>query len=259
MKYSPSEIILSALLLVLPFWYDLSIASKTDLSKLLFMNLMVSTILIIWITRVISAKTKLFIGKVGVILLLFFISGVISTLLSIHRPISLYGTYMRYQGLITNITYLILYLSFVNLVTNTSLLINAIILAGCGSSIYGICQAFGKDPIGWYDFGDRVSAIFGNPVFLAAYLAMVSPLAFSMAIKEKSKTKRWLYISSSILIFCGLLFTRTRAGILAVFFAIGLICFFSQKKILKNIAPTLSVFLLIFIASNFYQKTAIIG
>jgi len=166
---------------------------------------------------------------------------------------------MRYQGLITNLTYLILYLSVVNLVTNTSLIINATILAGCGSSIYGICQAFGKDPIGWFDFGDRVSAIFGNPVFLAAYLAMTSPLAFSMAFKEKSKTKRWLYISGAIIIFCGLLFTRTRAGILAFFFAMGLICLFAQKKTLKNIAPTLLVFLIIFIASNFYQKTNITG
>jgi tetratricopeptide (TPR) repeat protein len=165
---------------------------------------------------------------------------------------------MRYQGLITNITYLILYLSIINLVTNTSLIINSGILGGCGSSIYGICQAFGKDPIGWFDFGNRVSAVFGNPVFLAAYLAMTSPLAFSMAIKENSKTKRWLYILASILIFCGLLFTRTRAGIIAFFFAMGLILFFSKKKI-KSITPILCAFLLIFIASNFSQKTNIMG
>lgn len=259
MKYSLSEILLSALFLVLPFWYDLSIASKTDLSKLLLMNLLVLAILILWTKKVLSCQTNLSIGRVGVILLAFFISGAISTFLSIHHQISLYGTYMRYQGLITSITYLIIYLSVINLTTNASLIINSAILAGCGSSIYGICQAFGKDPIGWYDFGNRVSAIFGNPVFLAAYLAMTSPLAFSMAIKEKRPSIRWLYILASILIFCGLLFTRTRAGIVAFFFAMGLICLFSHKKILKNMAPALLAFLLIFIASNFYPKTNIIG
>lgn len=137
---------------------------------------------------------------------------------------------MRYQGLMTNIVYFILYLFIMNIVREKGiyLLINASIIGGCGSSLYCLLQAYGKDPIGWYDFGNRVSACFGNPVFLAAYLAMLGPLSFSMFVFEKKR--KGLYLFAFFLMFTGLLFTRTRAGIVAFFVSLGIFFIFMGKK-----------------------------
>lgn len=252
------EILLCLLILGLPFYYDLSIESKTDLSKLLFMNIMVSLILAIWLF---DAKKRLYIGKIGLVLFVSLLSFAISTIFSIHKPLSLLGTYMRYQGLLANIIYFVLYLFIVNIVSEKGvyLLINTAIIAGCGSSLYGILQAYGKDPIGWYDFGDRVSACFGNPVFLAAYLSMLAPLSFSMFVFEKGK-KRYLYLFAFFLIFIGLLFTRTRAGIVAFFGSLGILFIFLGKKNVfnKGVAYSILVLFAIFLLSNLYSKTAIL-
>jgi putative inorganic carbon (HCO3(-)) transporter len=263
MRLKLSEAIISLSILILPFWYDLNLSSKTDLSKLLFMNLIISGLLIIWIREILSKETKLAFGRIGAILIISLLFTSFSTILSIHRQISLYGTYMRYQGLITQIAYFVLYLLVVNLVRkeNLWLLIAASILSGLGSALYGISQAYGKDPVGWYVFGDRVTAVFGNPVFLAAYLSMTAPLSFSMAIKERRIWIRWLYMMASAIIFLGLLFTKTRAGVLAFFSAMGLIIILSGKRRVfnKEIMLGLVMIFAIFFLSNFYKKTAIMG
>ncbi len=254
------EILLAALILVLPFYYDLSLESKTDLSKLLFINIIVSLLLIVSTVDIISSKKRIYIGKIGFILFASLLSFIISTIFSIHKPLSLSGTYMRYQGLLTNISYFILYVFIINLVREKwiYLLINSAILSGCGSAFYGILQAYGKDPIGWAEFGNRVSACFGNPVFLAAYLAMLGPLSFSFVLFEKRKRK-WLYLFAFFLIFYGLLFTRTRAGIVAFFSSMAILLFFAGKNIFnKKVLYSLLLLFAIFLLSNLNPKTAIL-
>ncbi|MEW6006622.1 MAG: hypothetical protein AB1595_00465, partial [bacterium] len=200
------EVFLSLLIIILPFYYDLSIESKTDLSKLLFINVITSIVLIFWLFDILQSKKRLCIGKIGFILLASLLSFVFSCIFSVHKPISFFGCYMRYQGLMANIVYFILYLFILNIVRENRifLLVNSAILSGCGSALYGILQGYGKDPIGWAEFANRVSACFGNPVFLAAFLAMLSPLSFSLFIFAKDKRK-WLYLFAFFLIFAGLL------------------------------------------------------
>ncbi|HAW49567.1 TPA: hypothetical protein DCX16_01250 [bacterium] len=245
-------------IIILPFYYDLSLASKTDLSKLLLVNIFVVISLFLWIF---TKSKKISIGKIGIILFVFLIITGISTIFSYHRQISLVGTYMRYQGLMTEVFYFVLYLIVLNLIRQEryTLLINSAIIGGIGSSVYGILQAYGKDPIGWEVFSDRVSASFGNPVFLAAYLAMLCPLSFAMFLKDMKKTK-WIYAGAFILIFTGLLFTRTRAGIVAFMGGMTMLFLFAGAlKTLKdkNVHYLLLCTLGIFILSNFYSKTAI--
>ncbi|MEW6103451.1 MAG: O-antigen ligase family protein [bacterium] len=255
------EILLSLLIIVLPFYYDLSIESKTDLSKLLFINIITSILLILWLFDILQSKKRLYIGKIGFILLVSLLSFVFSTICSIHKPISFFGCYMRYQGLMTNIVYFVLYLFILNIVKENriSLFINSCLIGGCGSAFYGILQGFGKDPLGWYDFGNRVSACFGNPVFLAAFLAMLAPLSFSLFIFAKDKRK-WLYLFAFFLMFTGLLFTRTRAGIVAFFLSMVVLLFLVGRKNVFNEKVIYSLLLLfaIFLLSNFSPKTAIL-
>ncbi|MEW6680858.1 MAG: O-antigen ligase family protein, partial [bacterium] len=255
------ELLISLLIFVLPFYYDLSIESKTDLSKLLFINIITSIILIFWLFDILQSKKRLYIGKIGFILLASLLSFVFSCIFSVHKPISFFGCYMRYQGLMTNIVYFVLYLFILNLVREKSIywLINVAILSGCGSAFYGLLQAYGKDPIGWAEFANRVSACFGNPVFLAAFLAMLSSLSFSLFIFAKDKRK-WLYLFAFFLIFTGLLFTRTRAGIVAFFGSMGILLFFAGGKIAFNKRITYPLFALfaLFLLSNLSPKTAIL-
>ncbi|MDD2805602.1 MAG: hypothetical protein PHV33_08610 [Elusimicrobiales bacterium] len=68
--------------------------------------------------------------------------------------------------------------------------LRALVLAAAGglavTVLYGLAQYFGLDPFVWKGaFGDNVFSTVGNPVYLAAYLAVASPFAL-MIVADRS-------------------------------------------------------------------------
>ncbi|NOZ04743.1 MAG: tetratricopeptide repeat protein [Chloroflexi bacterium] len=105
---------------------------------------------------------------------------VLSTALSIVPRVSLWGAYIRRQGLYSNLSYIVIFLLLLDtLRTRDQLnrLITIIILTSLPASLYGVVQHYGLDPLPWGgDVITRVSSVAGNPIFIAAYLIMVVPL-----------------------------------------------------------------------------------
>ncbi len=56
---------------------------------------------------------------------------------------------------------------------------------GTITSIYGISQHFGWDPIGITDTSDRVISTFGNPIFFGAYLVMSIPITVMLILDPR--------------------------------------------------------------------------
>jgi O-antigen ligase/Flp pilus assembly protein TadD len=82
-------------------------------------------------------------------------------------------------------------------------------------SIYALFQAAGLDPLDWAGNIDvsRTRSTMGNAAFLGAYLAMIVPLAGSLALSTSQPHRaRALYSAASILAFAALLSTRTRGA-----------------------------------------------
>jgi putative inorganic carbon (HCO3(-)) transporter len=152
-------------------------------------------------------------------LLLFLLSQIISTLISIDRYTSFFGYYSRLNGgLLPTTTYIGLY--FVLLVYLDSPLAKKIIgvslLSGLIVAVFGILEHFGIDKSLWVqDVQNRVFATFGQPNWLAAYLCLLLPFSLHSFLFPVSSRHRWLSaLLSTIFLIC-LIFTKSQSGLLA--------------------------------------------
>lgn len=178
-------------------------------------------------------------------LLIFVVSQVISTLLSIHPRTSFFGYYTRFHGgLLSTLTYILLYYAYVQnfSVKEQRGMLRSLLIGAVLVSLYAIPEHFGHslscvaiygkyDVACWVqDVQTRVFATFGQPNWLAAYAVMIIPIALAMFI-EQTKQKvlsvwdrvdLWLSGSAAVLLFTTLLFTRSRSGVLAIVAGLGM-------------------------------------
>jgi len=110
----------------------------------------------------------------------------LTTLTSVTPRASFWGSYQRWQGTYTTLSYIaVFFLTSHALRTREQLerLTTAIPLVSLPISLYGIMQNYGLDPIPWAGaLATRVISTLGNPIFLAAYLIMVIPLTLKQVI-----------------------------------------------------------------------------
>ena len=112
-------------------------------------------------------------------LLLVWISNALSTVFSKNIMVSVYGSYDRWEGIITTTFYLFMVYLIANKKgpANATKVIWAIIIAGALSSLYGIVQSYGLDIISWsLDPSQRVFGSINNPVHYCAIMGMCIPL-----------------------------------------------------------------------------------
>jgi O-antigen ligase/tetratricopeptide (TPR) repeat protein len=128
-------------------------------------------------------------------ILLFFLSALFSTLFSVSFRTSFYGEDDSYAGLITIVSYTILFLGTKALCRSLSACKTLLIAAVIGvafSVFYGIIQTTGLDPFSWKRisaFGEmmRIFGTMGHPNQLAAFLVMGFPIVcyFSLGLFQK--------------------------------------------------------------------------
>ncbi len=224
-------------------------------NKMMFVYFLTTIIICAWIGKTILARKLLFIKTPFTIPLLLFVgSQCLATIFSIDRHVSIFGYYSRFHGgLLSTISYTLLFLAFTTNMGNSQVkrlftfaLISGFIVAG-----YGILEKFGIDKDIWIqDVQSRVFSTLGQPNWLAAFLAILLPVAiynlliirmhklaeikipnFWGNIPKNHRINRFLNFvqSSSILHFtlCTLfylclLFTKSRSGFLGFWAANGI-------------------------------------
>ena len=106
--------------------------------------------------------------------------------------ISFYGSYDRWEGILTFTLYTLLIYFIANKkgLLNSKKIIWALILASSLSCLYGIVQSFGIDIVKWsMDPSMRVFGSINNPVHYCAILGMSIPLVIGQlffTIKENN-------------------------------------------------------------------------
>lgn len=119
---------------------------------------------------------------------------ILTTLWSVTPRISLWGAYIRRQGMYSNLSYMLIFLLVYLILRRREQLgrlITVILLASAPAAIYGIIQHFGLDPLPWGgDVTKRVSSVAGNPIFIAAYLIMVVPFTIAKIIEHMGRLLR---------------------------------------------------------------------
>ncbi len=174
--------------------------------KITVFQIGVTTLLGLWLVRLLEKDSRFFSDKLIVILplILYLISGCISFLIS-QFPIKSYPEFTRrvlYIGLALMIIHLFDEEKYVKR------LLYFFIAAGWISCLYGLVQFIdtrffppppqhGIDPFIWrHAFGNSLFSTHGNPGFFADFLVVLSPVVLGMILKTRSIWLILLFILS---------------------------------------------------------------
>lgn len=217
-------------LILTPYNYELF-----EFNKMLTVYFLTLIIAGAWIIKMLFQKRIIFKKTpLDLPLLLFLLSQIISTILSIDPHTSFWGYYSRFHGgLLSTLSYITLYYAFVsNFFENKKVVHNCfqVMLTTAGLvSFYAILEHFGIDKHIWIqDVQNRVFSTLGQPNWLAAYLLTIIPLSLAFSFKNH------LYFFYPLLFSLALLFTKSRSGFigLAAALLVFLILNIKQKKLL---------------------------
>ncbi len=200
-------------------------------------------------------------------ILLFLISQILSTIFSIDKITSIAGYYSRFNGgLLSTIAYIVLFFTAVsNLTKNQGLtLIFLFVISGLISSIWGIPSHFGLDPTCkiltgfwtskcWaisFDPTLRIFSTFGQPNWMAGFLAMAILIMFGFSQASKNFRFAIFGIFVNSVLFAAFLLTNSRSASLALlvsllgFLTILIFLKFRQKLEINfaSIGATLIIF-----------------
>ncbi len=207
-------------------------------------------------------------------LVLFLISQIISTFISLDPYVSFWGYYSRFNGgLLSTITYIALFYAIVSNLTKKDIfrIVWISLISGVLVALWGLPSHFGYDPTcylfrGTFDVSCwtsdfqpkiRIFSTIGQPDWMAAYLAVLLMISIAGSmfrlmsvqidkLKVLSGKLLWLPLIlflTSLLFYIDLIFTNTRAGFAAfwiafiLFFVILLaIDFFKDRKFIVKFA-----------------------
>ena len=214
--------------LIVPFFFTWVNEELFEFPKMLLTYGMTVVIAGLWTARMISEK-KIIVRQTifDWPLLLFLISQILSTIFSIHPHTSIFGYYTRFHGgLLSTITYLVLFYALVSNITKAQLkkLFITIFIAALGVTLYAIPEHLGHSPsclliTGKFDVAcwvqdvrNRVFATFGQPNWLAAYTITLIPLGLALTASSKKRLLQITFGATTIALFATLLFTQSRSG-----------------------------------------------
>lgn len=233
-------------------------------------------------------------------ILLFLLSQIISSIFSLDQHVSFWGYYSRFNGgLLSTITYVFLYYAFVSNLGRKHIIniLQISLLSGLCVALWGLPAHFGYDPTCYVFRGNldvscwtdafqpkvRIFSTLGQPDWMAAYLAVLIPVALAFGLtslhgssllpnikNQKLKIKNLLFTKNSlfasyyfllaVLFYVDLLFTRARSGFIALW--VALIAFFvlylwQQRKQLKKSLILYSLFMIPFLIFTFFIGSSI--
>ncbi len=242
-----------------------------EFNKIIAVYIFTVLIISLWSARCILEKRFIFKRTLlDIPILIFLISQIFSTIISLDVRTSIFGYYSRFNGgLLSYLSYFTLYYGYVSNMEkqDTILSLKAIMLSSFISSVYGILEHFGIDKNLWIqDVQNRVFSTFGQPNWMAAWLVAVIPIGISLSRRNETpgsdgkketvkfqiaNLKKILPFITTAVFFVVLLFTKSRSGILG--FAAANLCYWSlifiisiKKSTLKPIFRSFIIWHLIF-------------
>lgn len=238
-----------------------------EFNKMLFVYLITILVSSAWVIKSLLDK-KFTIAKTPLDLpiLLFLISQIISTIVSINPHTSLWGYYSRFHGgLVSTISYIILFYALVTHFQGQVKAIKNIVIAILSSasliSFYAILEHFGIDKHIWIqDVQSRVFSTLGQPNWLSAFLVALLPLSLFQITSAKENSTRLLHLGLSVLFLVSILYTKSQSGIGATVIVLLLFAIITavqkQKSALLLLLVPLIVLLIIFKGDSVHRTLA---
>lgn len=203
-----------------------------EFPKMFFVYLFGFFIISIFFTDLVIHRFKL--KKISLVVVLFMLGIMLSTVLSSNVYTSVFGYYTRFNdGLISYIVYFGLYFVAVNKIKKEDFtkILKISLLTIIPISIVGVAQKFGITIIWPYVSVERVFSTLGQPNWLAQYLAVLLPISLYFGLTEKTKISLlWVFIYC-LGFFCFWL-TYSLSGFLGLILGlITFVLFFVTKEV----------------------------
>jgi O-antigen ligase len=205
---------------LLPLAFLPNIVDEFVLPKLLLARLLIAVSVVVLLVRWLRQGTVTWKRTpLDLPLLAFIGSATLSTLFAINRNVAIFGTYDRWEGLLTIVTYGLVFWLAVQLLSGEadargltwSLLVSGYVIA----TVAILQSAFGILGGGYFHGANNVirpDVTLANPDFLGIFLAMLLPVAFAKLISRRPLTTRVLAANVVVVLFLGLLASFTRAA-----------------------------------------------
>lgn len=242
LKFNYLSLVIPALLAIILFLAPLFPDVRLSRPKLLVLELGLYGTVFLWFA-IGFLQAKLSLRKLIIFLpVLFYVAfEIFSYVTSTDRPIAL-------NELKRSLISFIAYFAGANIIASNnqrSMVFTGLFAGSFLSIIYGILQHFG----GFWRIAvpqmGRVMSTFGNPIFFAAYLVIILPIAVGLFFTHH---KLWVRILLAVFLACGitaLFFTQTRAAYIGFAFSMLVFSFLAIKQNRTRIS-ILIVILIIF-------------
>jgi O-antigen ligase len=152
-------------------------------------------------------------------LLAFVGTAALSSLFAINRNVAIFGTYDRWEGVLTIVSYALLFWLAVQLLSGEAEargLIWSLLISGYFVGAIAILQSgFGLLGGGYFSGANgviRADATLANPDFTGIFLAVLLPVAFAKLVSRRPAVTRVLAANLVLVLLLGLVVTYTRAA-----------------------------------------------
>jgi len=268
------------LFLVIPLVMNSITSELFEFNKMLCIYLLSVFILFFWVLRMIG-QHRIIIKRtpIDIPIIIFLVSQIVSTFISIDVHTSLFGYYGRFNGgLLSIIAYLVIFYGFVSnfnkddveALLKFSLAVSFIVILWAIPGRYGYdlsCLVFTGQLSNncWTDqFHPEIRAFstLGQPNWLGAYLAINFFIGIYFLFKKNTKFNS-LVIPYLLVNFIMVLFTRSRSALLSIWFILFAILVFGMVFLKNNLiiqAKEKKLFaglIIIFICLSLIFKTGI--
>lgn len=193
-------------------------ADVFEIVKVSIERMLVLVALAAWAWDILRRGGKIRHSPVDWLILAFVVWIAITTALSVHWPTALLGRPRRYEGLVTFLTYALIYFLVLQHADGAKRIVRLVqtlfwssILVAC----FGIAQFLGLQLDGWRPVGfeaTRAFATYGNPDFLGGFLIFTVCAALGLALLEPRRGWRMIYWLGFALNGVALIVTFTRGA-----------------------------------------------
>src|SRR5438270_1368335 len=189
------------------------------LPKLLALRVVVLVLAVLWLLRLVESKRLEWRRTpLGLPLLAFLLSAVVAPAFAVIQNVALFGTYARYEGLLTFLTYAAAFWLTVQLLGDASearMLVRSFLVGGYVLAVVAVLQS----TYGFFTTASptehgfiRADGMQANPDNLGTLLALLLPLAVRELLNARSLATRVLAGNAVLMIAAALLLTFTRGA-----------------------------------------------
>ncbi len=233
------RVLLIGVVFMTPVFFDLGAAKPFDYPKLATVWVLAWIAAGVYFARMIRAGFRPARSLMVVLAVCFLGASALATVLSSTRWTSLLGWYGRYDGLLTVLVMVLVFILIFNVYRDRAdrlfELIWAVAASSMVMSIYIVMQAAKIDPFGWAKTTSRTASplygTMGNSNFAGGYLGLAAPWIYFAYMNARSRRQRILIGLAGLVHLLAMTATFARNGLVAFLMVVLVLLYVNRSRV----------------------------